>query len=292
MVLRDTALMTRFRIFTNSVLSWRQAFTVTILSEFTSAITPTAVGGSSLVVFFLAKENITVGKSTVIMLVNLMFDELYFVVVFPILFILLPLHFLFPPISGLMSSFGYVFVTLYFIRLLWTVLLFCSVFVCPYWVTKILTALFRLPVLRRWYNRIEDVSEHIMQASEEAKMHSNLFWLKIIALTVIVWTARFMVVNLLFWAWMPNANGLAIFARQLVLWIFLAVLPTPGGSGAGEWVFKNYYSDLISQGSSLVIITIIWRLLTCYIYLILGVLVTPKWLRKPYSKKVVSLPKI
>ena len=286
MVLRDMAMMTRFRIFTNNVLSWRQAFTVNVLSEFTSAITPTAVGGSSLAVFFLAKEGIAVGKGTVITLVSVMLDKLYFVVVFPILFILLPLHLLFPPSAGLISSIGYVFAVVFSIHLLWTILLFVSVFIYPYWATQILSALFRLPVLRRWRIRAENVSAHIVQASKDTQAYPVSFWLKTFALTVVAWTARFMVVNLLFFAWAPAANGLAIFARQLVVWVSMEALPTPGGSGASEWMFKEYYGDLIFQGSILIVITIIWRLLTYYAYLLLGVLVTPKWLRKPRKVNV------
>ena len=110
------------------------------------------------------------------------------------------------------------------------------------------------------------------------------FWLKTFALTAVAWTARFMVVNLLFWAWAPAANGFAVFARQLVVWVSMEALPTPGGSGASEWMFKEYYGDLVSQGSILVVVTIIWRLLTYYVYLLLGVLVTPKWLHKPRKK--------
>ncbi len=44
--------------------TWRQAFRVNMLCEFTSAVTPSAVGGSSLIVLFLNKEGINAGRST------------------------------------------------------------------------------------------------------------------------------------------------------------------------------------------------------------------------------------
>ena len=36
-----------------------------------------------------------------------------------------------------------------------------------------------------------------------------------------------------------------IFAREFVIWVILMVSPTPGGSGLGEWLFSNYYGDLV-----------------------------------------------
>ena len=53
---RDGGLMWRFRFITDRELTWRQAFRVNMLCEFTSAVTPSAVGGSSLIVLFLNKE--------------------------------------------------------------------------------------------------------------------------------------------------------------------------------------------------------------------------------------------
>lgn len=61
---RDGGLMWRFRFITDRELTWRQAFRVNMLCEFTSAVTPSAVGGSSLIVLFLNKEGINAGRST------------------------------------------------------------------------------------------------------------------------------------------------------------------------------------------------------------------------------------
>ncbi len=59
---RDGGLMWRFRFITDRELTWRQAFRVNMLCEFTSAVTPSAVGGSSLIVLFLNKEGINAGR--------------------------------------------------------------------------------------------------------------------------------------------------------------------------------------------------------------------------------------
>lgn len=61
---RDAGLIWRYRRISGNTLSWWQAIRVNILCEFTSAVTPSAVGGSSLIVVFLNKEGINAGRST------------------------------------------------------------------------------------------------------------------------------------------------------------------------------------------------------------------------------------
>jgi hypothetical protein len=69
--------MARIRILTDNKLSWIQAFRVIILWEFTSAVTPSTVGGTAFAVIFLHKEGISTGKSTSVVLATSFLDELY-----------------------------------------------------------------------------------------------------------------------------------------------------------------------------------------------------------------------
>jgi uncharacterized protein (TIRG00374 family) len=284
MLLRDASMMGRFRLLADKQISWKQSFAVNVLSEFTSAVTPTAVGGSSLVVFFLAKEGVEAGRSTTIMLVNLWLDELYFIVLSPLLFLLIPLSELFPPSAGI-ASLGYVFVALYAIHLLWAILLYVGIFVRPEWVRKTLLLLFQLPVLRRWRAHIETMTGNLIQASHDMRRRSTAFWLKAAGLTLVSWSARFLVVNAIFLAFVPVGNHLTVFARQVILWIFIAIMPTPGGSGMSEWAFKEYYGDIFTSGSIVLLVAVIWRLVTYYLYLLLGLLILPSWLNEAFTKR-------
>ncbi|MDR1680674.1 MAG: flippase-like domain-containing protein [Prevotellaceae bacterium] len=283
MFLRDATMMWRFRLLADRRISWKQAFVVNVLSEFTSSVTPTAIGGSSLVVFFLAKEGIEAGRSTTIMLVNLFLDELFFVVLCPLLVLLLPLRELFPPSVG-MAAVGYIFIGLYAVHLLWTAMLFIGIFIRPDWVKSVLALLFRLPFIRRWKHKTAAITDSLMQASHDMKRRSPLFWLKACLLTFVTWSMRFLVVNAIFMAFVPVANHLALYARQIILWVFMGVMPTPGGSGVSELAFKQYYGDICSSGSVVLLVTLIWRLASYYLYLFLGILIIPRWLQKAIRK--------
>jgi uncharacterized protein (TIRG00374 family) len=286
MFLRDFAQMGRFRLLSGRQLSWRQSFVVNILSEFTSVATPTVVGGSSLVIFFLNKEGINTGRSAAIMLVNLLLDGLFFVVLCPLLFLIFPWQELFPP-SSRIAAFGFLFAGLYALQLIWLIVLFLITFVCPDKVEKILLLLFKLPGIRRWRGKIVAAAGKLVIASVEIKRCPFAFWVKLSVLTLLAWSARFLVVNAIFAALIQVSNHGVIYARQIILWVFMAVTPTPGGSGIGELAFKEYYSDICSSGSIVVLVTLIWRIMSYYLYLLLGIFILPRWLQEVFAAKSV-----
>ena len=286
MFTRDFGMMWRFRLLTDKDLSWKQAFHINVLSEFTSAVTPAVVGGSSLVVIFLIKEGINAGRSTTIMFVNLLLDELFFLVVSPLIFLFIPLEELFNSSSVIVSTFGVVFTSLYITRLVWTSIMFIGIFKRPNWIRNMLLTLFKLRLLRRWYSNVDLLTNNLVQASKEIGSHSYWFWFKAFCTTLLTWSARFLVVNAVFMAFNPeNINHLIVFARQLILWVFMVVSPTPGGSGVTEYAFKEYYSDMFSSPSAIIFVTLVWRIISYYLYLLLGFLVIPNWIKKSFSKQ-------
>ena len=122
------------------------------------------------------------------------------------------------------------------------------------------------------------------------------FWIKAFLATFFSWSARYWVINFLLLALLSGSNFDAanyiagfyehflIFARQLVMWIMMLVMPTPGGSGFAEAVFSEYMAEFIPAGF-VAIMALMWRLVTYYPYLLMGVLVLPKWVKKIVNKK-------
>jgi uncharacterized protein (TIRG00374 family) len=282
-ILRDIAQMGRFRILSGRQLSWRQSFVVNVLSEFASAVTPTVTGGSSLIVFFLMKEGVNAGRSAAIMLVNLLLDGLFFIVLCPVLFLVFPLQELFPP-SSRSAAFVCLFAGLYALQLVWLLILFIITFMHPDSVKKILLRIFKLPLISRWKSKTITVADNLSAASGEIKRCPFVFWVKLSVLTLLAWSARFLVVNAIFAALIPVNSHRVIFARQIILWIFMTVTPTPGGSGVGEFAFREYYGDICSSGSIVLLVTLAWRIISHYLYLLLGMVILPRWLQEAFTR--------
>lgn len=284
---RDFGLIWRFRELTNNSLSWKQAWEVDMLCEFTNCITPSAVGGSSLGPVFLNSEGIEFGKATTLMLTTLFMDELFFVLSCPVVVLLTPSDQIFQA-TGAAFSHGikYTFWVIYALITAWTFILFTGIIWKPMWIQKVLNGIASWRWLRKWSESIRGLGMNMIATSEELKTKSFWFWLRVFIGTALAWTARYFVVNALFLGFLPGTDRYQwdILARQFVIWVVLMVSPTPGGSGLSEWLFSNYYGDLVSTAGIALIMAILWRLITYYLYMLIGCMVVPAWLRDTYAK--------
>ncbi|MCM1348435.1 MAG: flippase-like domain-containing protein [Firmicutes bacterium] len=278
---REWGMMWRFRTLSDRTLSWRRTLKVTMQCEFTSAITPTTAGGSTLSMVFLNRQGIPLGRATIITMIVLMLDELFIVVACPIIFLLLPggKIFGFDPgtfSTGVRLAFWIVYGGVCAV----TLFLFLGAFVFPGSIARFISKLFRHKLLRRWHKQAVETGEAMVEAGADLRQRGAAWWFEALGATAFTWICRYLVVNALFWGFSAAAPQTIVFARQFVVWTLLTISPTPGGSGLSEWLFTSYYGDLITDASMVLVIAILWRLLTYYIYLAIGVIRLPAWIRK------------
>ena len=281
---RDLGYMLRLRLLSDKALSWRQSLRVIMLWEFTSAVTPSAIGGTSLAVIYVNKEGISVGRSSAIVMATSLLDELYFVVMLPLLLLVVTATQLFAVNTSIATGLLAFTLAGYLIKLAWTLALLYGLFVNPRSLRRLIVRAFSLPVLRRWKTGAAKAGDDIVASASELKHRPPAFWLKSFAATFVSWTSRYWVVNALFLAFFAVHDHLLIFARQLVMWIMMLVSPTPGGSGFAEFVFKQFLGDFIPVAGLTVIIALLWRLITYYLYLLIGVILVPGWLKSKFGK--------
>ena len=291
---RDLGYMIRIRILSEKDLNWIQAFRVIMLWEFTSAITPSTVGGTAVAVVFLHKEGLSVGRSTAVVLATSFLDELYFVIMFPLILFIVGGKVLFTTsLQGtgisLLNNLVIVAVIGYLIILAWVLLVGYGLFFNPEGIRKTIIYFFRLPLLRRWKESAAKAGDDIVGSSFELKKQPFSFWLKAFTATFISWTSRYWVVNAILVAFFAINDHLLIFARQLVTWIMMIISPTPGGSGFAELILGRYISDTIPAdplyvGSIALAIAIIWRIISYYPYLIIGASIVPGWIARNFIK--------
>jgi len=280
MVGRDLGYIIRIRLLSRGSLSWKQAFRVIMLWEFTSAITPSAVGGTSVATVFIHKEGLSVGKSASIVMLTAFFDELYLCLLFPVLIFAVGVHEIFGLHFGHeLMWFAYIGFGLKFLLL---AALTYGLFIKPKGLKWLITSVFRLPFLGG------GGGDDIILSSGEIKKYSPGFWFKAFAATFLSWTSRFLVVNALFMAFFTFKDHLLLLGRQLVMWIMMVVAPTPGGSGIAEIIFKNFLGDIMpvgmaTQAGTAVMIAIMWRLITYYPYLAIGAIIVPRWFDRSFK---------
>ena len=291
MIVRDIAYMYRIRVMTNNEISWKHSFDVIMLWEFASAITPSVVGGAGIAIFIINRENIALGRSTAIVMTTAFLDELFYILMVPIVILLAGVENIFPEVGsraflGWVLSIKYVFVIGYvFIFFLTSTILYATFF-NPKGFKKLLVKICSLSFLKRWKQSAIKTGDDLIITSKELKSKPIQFWLKAFGATIFAWTARFWVVNFIILAF-ADANSIShfgIYARQLVMWVIMLISPTPGGTGVAEVLFPQFLGDYIS-GVSPEILGLIWRILSYWPYLLIGVIVLPKWIQRVFLKR-------
>ena len=282
---RDFGYMIRIRVLSDWKLNWRQAFRVIMLWEFTSAVTPSSIGGTSVATMYVYKEGISVGRSSAIVMMTSLLDEIYFVLMFPLLILLVGTGTLFAIPDSPAWTHGIMTVALigYGIKLIWVLALSYGLFLNPRGLGKLIYGIFHLPVLRRWKRGAGKAALDIIVSSKEMKSRKPKFWFNALLSTFLSWTSRYWVVNFMFLAFFAVHDHFLVFARQLVMWIVLLVSPTPGGSGVAEFTFSIFLGDFIPIAGFAIALAFLWRLITYYPYLIIGALMVPKWINDKFK---------
>ncbi|MBO4519025.1 MAG: flippase-like domain-containing protein [Paludibacteraceae bacterium] len=281
-LLKDFSGMYRLRVMSGMPLKFRQLFRIRMLYEFTSAVTPSAAGGSSLEVLFIHREGVKISRATSMTILALFMDEMLMIVLFPFLLLLIPYGELFTAEGYFQYGYLWAFIIGYAMKFVWVTLLFIGLFCKPSVFINIIGFVFRIKFLRRYRNRALRTAVEIRQCAQEIRHESLGYWARMIVSTIGIWGFRFMLANMAIMIFNPlsGADNLMCFARQYILGIVCMIVPTPGGSGFAELMFGDFLSEYISQIMSTVVITSIWRLFTYYYYLIAGVIILPQWLRK------------
>lgn len=292
MAFRDIGYIVRLKILAEDKLTLRQAFRIIMLWEFTSAITPSAIGGTSVAILYVSKEGVSVGRSSAIVMATSLLDELYFLIMFPLLLLIVKPEILFG-LGGVEGEITFanelfVFAILgYSIKLIYVIILAYGLFFNPRGLKWLMLMIFKLPILRRWKHGANDAGYEIIENSKEFKAKPLMFWIKAFFATIISWTSRYWVANALLLAFFSVSDHGIIFARQLVMWIMMLVSPTPGGSGFSEYVFSRYLGEFIPVepiilGAVAIAMAFVWRLATYYPYLVIGAIIFPKWIKSKF----------
>lgn len=279
---RDGAFMWRIRVLTRKELSWKQSFYVIMIWEFASALAPGVAGGTAVAMFILNKEKIELGRATAIIFVTALMDNLFFVLMIPLVFLMIDSLVLFPEENLATSSILWLFWMAYFVKLSLSVLLAVTIFVYPKLIQRLLYVVFKIPFLSKWKKNAATIGENLILTSKIMRQEKGKFWMEVFASTWLSWISRYLVINCVIAAFVSLSFGqhALILAKQLMLWIIMMISPTPGGSGVAEFAFGKLMLGLGVSSLLLAGLAIVWRLIAYFPYLFLGAILLPKWLKK------------
>lgn len=281
----------RLRVLSEGDFSWFKSIELVTILEFASAVSPTNFGGSAVAFFLLIQENISAARSTAIVIYTIIADTLFFVVVFPLIYVLMGRIF-FLPSADLASSWGGMGTTLVIVWLVmaaYGLLLLYGLFVKPRHIKRFLNWVASWPFLAKSKGRISKAADDIEISSKHIRDLPWYFHAKLGLATLVAWILRFFTVTAILIALNPEMaqslyDHIILLGRGASLYAITAYSPTPGGSGVAEIIFNQFYSEYVSEGIA-VIAALLWRVITYYPYLILGVIIIPNWIRKVVNRR-------
>ena len=296
LLLRDGAFAYKVRLSSGEKLNWGQAIRAIVMWEFGAAITP-KLGEVAFTFFVLKRSGLSFGRSTGVLVLNTFLDNVVFVVLFGILYVVLGHHILnisnnnCPDLVGdtaMQKLMLYVRVVAdkawmgYFLFCALALFFGVALFALPRRRRLFFHRVSKMPLLHRFQRGIRHLGDEIDITAREYKNQKRPFWIKMIAATLINWSARYAIVCALVFAFADSpVNFWDVYARQYVLWMFLIIPTTPGASGWAEITFIALNCEFLPIGlPAKIALAVIWRIYTYYAYLLVGIIVLPGWLKR------------
>ncbi len=284
LLIRHLAYTLRLWYLAEGTIGFWKCAKLIVIWEFSSALSPSSLGGSAVSVFVLSHEKLGAPRTLTIIIYTVVLDSLFFVLSIPLLMLMYGANIIYPSYHSLsdISEIGYSLFFFYFLIVTYGLFFVYGLFYSPIQFKRILHFFTQFPLLKRWNKSALQLGDDMMVSANTIAKKDFKFHLKSFALTSIAWGGRFLLVNCIIIALIDTVSyslwdQLKIYGRQVVMFVFMMFSPSPGAAGFAEFFFGNYIGDYVPKSAAL-IIALIWRVLTYYAYLVAGVLIIPTWL--------------
>ena len=290
-VIRHLSYAWRLKVLSDHEFSWSKSIELIFIWEFASSVSPTSLGGSAVALVLLAQEKLSSAKTVTIVIYSIVLDTLFFVLTLPILFFLIGPSIVRPGMESIGDLDGWsvwFFVTL-LLMLIYGGLFFYGLFIKPVSLKRFLLFLSKIKILGRFKDGLRQTAMDVVVTAKELKKQTLSYHIKVFSATAISWAFRFLAINFLLIALVSTVKlefweQLLIYARSQSMFAITIFSPTPGGAGVAEVVFGDFLSDFVPAGISS-ILAFLWRFITYYPYLFIGVIVIPNWIRKIINRR-------
>lgn len=287
--IRHFAYMARLYILTEGAFNWRKCFELIFIWEFSSAISPTSIGGSAVAFFMLSQEKLSMAKTAAIVTYTIVLDALFFVISLPIIYLIFGKAMLGTGVKFIYLPAEIFIITVYIVIIIYGALFAYGLFRNPKGLKNFFIWVCKIPFLRRFQEKAEELGGEIILASQELKTKSWNYHLGGFMSTVVAWLSRFLILGFLFIAFVPAIQSdfytnSVLFSRIESMFLVMLYSPSPGGAGFTELFFFPFFKEFIPQTVATTIV-IIWRLLTYYSYLFIGVIIVPNWIKNVINRR-------
>jgi uncharacterized protein (TIRG00374 family) len=263
---------------------WLDAIRVPLIGQLFNGITPFSTGSQPAQLFALVQSGVDAGRATSVLLMKFIVYQSMVVINF-IFALLIGFHYIADKMHALSLFFIFGFV-----------IHFCVIvglLMIMYWYSftrKLVKMVFKpakwfisAQKVERWEKIIDEKIANFYDESLRLRNDGKLL-LKIVCLTLLQLTFYYLVPYFIILALgEKNISLLLVVTFHILIVMVISLFPIPGGSGGAEYSFSIIFSSFITNSSKLVLAMLLWRLLTYYLAMFLGLiamLIYPKRIDK------------
>lgn len=256
-------------------------FRIPIIQALFNAITPMSTGGQPSQLLAMVQMGIEGGRATSLLLMKFI---IYQVVVFfaYILTICFGFHMVATRFAGLA-----IFIVIgLLIHVGSTLFLLAIMFAYNWtkkatnWVMNLLAKFIKPERVEKWRKATLEKIETFYAESQKLKKEKKKLIIATI-LTVLQLLCFYSIPYVVLLALNVHASWLAVTQMNIMIIMFMAIIPIPGASGGAEYSFQTLFATFVSSHGALVLGMFLWRFATYFFGMILGIF---GWIFKP--KKV------
>ncbi len=266
-------------------LPFRKLLSLVFINLFFSNVTPMATGGGFAQIWFLQREGIPVGHATAATTMRTLLAVAFIFSLTPVALIAMPMFngdWLRADIGWALAVFitGYLaFFTVVILRTRWLI--------AP--LSRLLHCLHRWHLIsdrrhQRWQYKARREMLRFAQAFGEYWSGNHRAVFLSMFFTAVFLLSLFSFPALLLFALDYSVNYLTTIGLLLITTFIMYFSPTPGASGISEGVFGHFFRNLVS-GSHLLLVTLVWRLLTIYLGMLIGLIIFRRTLARDLLTK-------
>lgn len=251
--------------------SFKSALRIPLIEQLFNGITPLASGGQPAQLIAMLQSGIDGGRASSILLMKFVVYQAMIVINF-LIALLVGFHYMVEKMSylSLFVVFGFLIHFAVIVGLL--LVMFWPQFTKK--AVRVMTKPVRAFVSEKWLNdtilKLDTKIDLFYEESVEIIRRWKLM------LTVAAVTA----IQLLFYYLVPyfimvalgytKSNIVMVTCLHILIVMVISIFPIPGGSGGAEFSFKVLFGSFILNNSKLVLAMVLWRLLTYYFGIALG----------------------
>lgn len=258
-------------------------FRIPIIQALFNAITPMSTGGQPSQLAALVQMGIEGGRATSLLLMKFI---IYQVVVFCayILTIIFGFHLVATKFSGLA-----IFIVVGLIIHVCSTLFLLAIMFAHNWTKKAtewvmnLLAKFITPErVEKWRKATLEKIETFYAESQKLKKEKKKLLVATL-FTILQLLCFYSIPYVVLLALNVHASWFAVTEMNIMIIMFMAIIPIPGASGGAEYSFQTLFSTFVSSNGALVLGMFLWRFATYFFGMILGIF---GWSFKP--KKITG----